>query len=72
MSDDPYVYPGTDVLRNMRGIRDGDELEKFETRLTYLRGLQLASDPLVGGYDLSHLGGSTATSSPGSTSGPAS
>lgn len=57
MSDDPYVYPGTDVLRNMRGIRDGDELEKFETRLTYLRGLQLASDSLVGKYDLSHLRG---------------
>jgi cell filamentation protein len=55
VSDDPYVYPGTDVLRNMRGIRDGDELERFETRLTYLRGLQLASDPLVGKYDLSHL-----------------
>lgn len=55
MSDDPYVYPGTDVLRNMREIRDGDELEEFETRLTFLRGLQLASDPLVGAYDLSHL-----------------
>lgn len=55
MSDDPYVYPGTDVLRNIRGIRDGDELEEFETRLTFLRGLQLASDPLVGEYDLAHL-----------------
>ena len=39
----------------MRGIRDGDELEEFETRLTFLRGLQLASHPLVGEYDLSHL-----------------
>jgi cell filamentation protein len=57
VSDDPYVYPGTDVLRNMRGIRDGDELEKFETRLTYLRGLQVASDPPAGKYDLSHLRG---------------
>jgi cell filamentation protein, protein adenylyltransferase len=55
VSDDPYVYPGTDVLRNMRGIRDGDEPEKFETRLTYLRGLQVASDPPVGKYDLAHL-----------------
>lgn len=55
MSDDPYVYPGTDVLRNMRGIRDGNELEELETRLTFLRGLQLASHPLVGEYDLSHL-----------------
>ena len=38
MSDDPYVYPGTDVLRNVRDIRDGDELEKLEARLTFLRG----------------------------------
>jgi cell filamentation protein len=57
VSDDPYVYPGTDVLRNLRGIRDGDELEEFETRLTYLRGLQVASDPPVGKYDLPHLRG---------------
>jgi len=55
VSDDPYVYPGTDVLRNMRGIREDDELEQFETRLTFLRGLQLASHPLGGEYDLSHL-----------------
>lgn len=55
MSDDPYVYPGTDVLRNMRGIRNCDGLEEFETRLTFLRGLQLASRQLAGEYDLSHL-----------------
>ena len=55
MSGDPYVYPGTDVLRNMRGIRDGDELEGFEARLTFLRGLQLASDPIAGEYNFAHL-----------------
>jgi len=55
VSDDPYVYPGTDVLRNARDIRDGDELEEFETRLTFLRGLQLASHPIAGEYDLAHL-----------------
>jgi cell filamentation protein len=55
VSDDPYVYPGTDVLRNVRDIRDGDELEKLEARLTFLRGLQLASDPIAGEYDLAHL-----------------
>ena len=55
MSDDPYVYPDTDVLRNMRDIRDGDELEEFEAHLTFLRGLQLASDPIAGEYDLAHL-----------------
>jgi cell filamentation protein, protein adenylyltransferase len=55
VSNDPYVYPGTDVLRNIPGIRDGDELERFEARLTFLRGLQLASEPIAGAYDLDHL-----------------
>jgi cell filamentation protein len=55
VSDDPYVYPGTDVLRNMRGIRDGEELEELETHLTFLRSLQLAPEPIVGKYDLAHL-----------------
>ena len=55
MSDDPYVYPGTDVLRNLQGIRDRKELEQLEARLTFLRGLQLASDPIAGEYDLAHL-----------------
>lgn len=55
MSDDPYVYPGTDVLRNMRGIRDGEELAEFEAHLTFLRSLLLASKPIAGEYDLAHL-----------------
>ncbi len=55
MSDDPYVYPGTDVLCNVRGIRDGGELEEFEARLTFLRSLQLGSKPISGEYDLAHL-----------------
>jgi cell filamentation protein len=55
VSDDPYVYPGTDVLRNLQGIHDGNELEQLEARLTFLRGLQLASGPLAGEYDLAHL-----------------
>jgi cell filamentation protein len=55
VSDDPYVYPGTDVLRNLPGIRDSKELESLEARLTFLRGLHLASDPIAGEYDLPHL-----------------
>ena len=39
----------------MRDIRDGDELEEFEAHLTFLRGLQLASDLIAGEYDLAHL-----------------
>ena len=30
---DPYVYEGTDVLINKRGIRNQAELEKYETAL---------------------------------------
>lgn len=55
MSDDPYVYPGTNVLRNARGLRDADELRRVEADLTYWRGLRLAAQPIVGHYDLAHL-----------------
>lgn len=55
MSDDPYLYPETDVLRNTRDIRDGIELEAIEASLSYLRSLQLVSHPIPGDYDLVHL-----------------
>ncbi len=55
MSDDPYVYPGTDVLRNARGIRDGAELQGVEADLVSVRGLRLASRSIPGHYDLAHL-----------------
>lgn len=36
MSDgsDPYLYPGTDVLRNVPGLRKADQLAAFETAKT--------------------------------------
>jgi len=34
---DPYQYPGTGVLRNIPGIKDGRNLETFEQRATSLR-----------------------------------
>lgn len=34
MNDDPYVYPGTDVLINKEDIRDRDELDAFERIMT--------------------------------------
>jgi len=55
VSDDPYVYPGTEVLRNMPGIRNADELQRFEAHLTFLNGLQLLHEPIAGEYDLAHL-----------------
>ncbi|MGH3612839.1 MAG: hypothetical protein ACRDRK_09625 [Pseudonocardia sp.] len=41
--DDPYVYPGTKVLRNNRGLRDPDQLARAEADVTALALAQLAS-----------------------------
>jgi cell filamentation protein len=41
VSEDPYVYPGTDVLINKEDIRDRDELEAFERLVTANRMEQL-------------------------------
>jgi hypothetical protein len=32
MNDDPYLYPGTTVLKNKLGIRNGAELDAVERR----------------------------------------
>jgi len=35
--DDPYLHPGTTVLRNLQGIRDEKALEAFEVEISTLR-----------------------------------
>jgi cell filamentation protein len=55
VSDDPYVYPGTSVLRNAKDIRDGSALAQIEASLSYLRSLHLVSQPIPGDYDFAHL-----------------
>lgn len=52
---DPYVYPGTDVLRNLAGLRDADTLADYEAQASTLRLAQLAALRLKGVYDLPHL-----------------
>ena len=37
----PYCYPGTEVYRNKEGIRDAEQLEKLERRLTAERLMTL-------------------------------
>lgn len=44
MSQDPYVYPGTDVLINKENIRDPRELEVFERVMTANRMEHLPRD----------------------------
>ena len=41
-SADPYLYPGTSVLKNKAGIRDGAELDRFEFIATQQRGSEPA------------------------------
>jgi cell filamentation protein, protein adenylyltransferase len=42
---DPYCYPGTDVLKNRLGLRDGKALAAFEAEIT----AQRAAEPLPAG-----------------------
>ena len=55
MNEDPYVYPGTDVLRNLRDVRDAAELAQIETDLTAARLVRLTRGTIEGRYDLEHL-----------------
>jgi cell filamentation protein len=50
--EDPYVYPGTSILRNRLGITDEAELERVEREIA----TQRASEPMpTGDFDLTHL-----------------
>lgn len=55
MPDDPYVYPGTNTLRNRYGIRDPGELARLEADLSTRRLAILEQRRLAGAYDLAHL-----------------
>lgn len=52
MNGDPYVYPGTTVLRNKLDIRNAAALDKTERRLATQRIRQGAPS---GDFDLAHL-----------------
>lgn len=43
--DDPYCYKGTNVLKNIPGLRDPEQLERFET----VAVAQRADEPLPSG-----------------------
>src|SRR5271170_6813416 len=54
-NSDPYLYPGTSVLKNLRGLTDPEQLERFEARRTHQRIAELIDNPLSGRFDLTHL-----------------
>src|SRR5437588_8013537 len=54
-NSDPYLYPGTNVLKNLRGLTDPKLLERFETRRSHRRIAELIDTPVPGGFDVAHL-----------------
>jgi len=45
---DPYRYPGTDVLKNLRDIRDPDILARFEAEATSKGGQLFGAAAFIG------------------------
>jgi hypothetical protein len=45
LPNDPYCYPGTDILRNLGEIRDRRELENFEADATGVNIIELRRSP---------------------------
>lgn len=54
-SSDPYLYPGTNVLKNLRGLTDPRLLARFEARQTHRRIAELMDTPLSGKSDIAHF-----------------
>lgn len=55
MSDDPYLYENTTVLKNNSNTKDQDYLDRFEQRETTIALKNLRDDPVKGRFDLQHL-----------------
>lgn len=53
--DDPYVYPGTDALKNNLGITDPRKLAEFEREASFYRLNEIAKKPVGGNFDQTHL-----------------
>ena len=51
VKDDTCCYPDSNVLRNLLGITDYDELVSAEGRLTMMAMTQLDVDPVKGCFD---------------------
>lgn len=54
-NSDPDLYPGTNVLKNLRGLTDPELLERFEARQTHRRIAELIDTPAPGRFDIAHL-----------------
>jgi cell filamentation protein len=57
MTEDPYLIPGTEVLRNIPGLTNTAQLEEFEANMAAARVAQLetVAVKIPGNCDLDHL-----------------
>ncbi len=55
VKDDPDVYPGTNVLKNLADIHDPKELEAFEAAMTFKQIGELLEHLLSGSFNTRHL-----------------
>ena len=44
MMKDPYLYPNSDVLKNLAGVRDSEKQKNVEADYTLLRLSEIAED----------------------------
>jgi cell filamentation protein len=54
-SSDPYLYPGTSILRNLAALQDQDLLAEFEASASHARNLELREFPTTGNFDNIHI-----------------
>jgi len=54
-ANDPYCYPGTDVLINLENIRDQKTLSHFEAQAASASIARLAINPIQGPFDIRRL-----------------
>jgi cell filamentation protein len=52
---DPYCYPGSDVLRNKFNLTSDHELDTAERAETLIRQRDLRLRPIKGNFDMEHL-----------------
>jgi cell filamentation protein len=55
VSGDPYVYEGTDTLRNTAGIRDPEALSEREQIVSFQALRQMLKEPVLGNFDQTHF-----------------
>ena len=53
--NDPYCYPGTDILRNLAELRDPQEISLFEADAVASNIIELRRSPIKGPFNSKRL-----------------